>query len=1357
MKKSIKVLLGTLCLIFGFSACEDNIISSPSGNGINVYNNAVLKAPKNLKASQGLYRKINLSWTAVPGALRYKIYASDSIYENDFVLFAETEKKSAPNKELSNLASGLTKYFKITAVDEEEKEGPASLIVCGSTLATPVITSVEPDKDSNETAVIVNWWMENCTSETYLSDVRYEVVCYEDEKGTKEVGSNPYITDGSLSSQITGISANRTYYFQVIASIKNDSTFEERSEILDSETARKLTPEKVVNFKATQGESTETVTLSWTLPSFVDIKEAGNYARRPVYFKIFRKLSTQEEFDSVPYIAYIGSNCNSAAGSVSSQISSKTVYTFNAKDCSTSDSLLTIEAAESTEENSAYPNYISGYKITFTDKNVLRNYRYDYKIQPYTDYYYDESVSPDLAESTSYSRLTTSSASACVESGWSLGKTSFAVGNPVYTNVYDEDGETVLSYSGANVSFNFEFQDRDFESNYKYEISRKRITLDLNESVEISKIEFSTIDELNSYVDQIKPLPEMNGRYFYSVNIRSKASQSNVETVAAEKSRFITDDITPLVLDNFAVKDGYLNKYEISFTARAGNTYIVKECSTNSENEEDWKEIINYPCTEDADYSYTYVPENLESGETRWFKADVFKTESLEKGAGADAVKCGTLGKPEVTISDITYEGMKVSFAKVNKADSYTVSYVYDNDTELLNLDSDAAGQTLTLTADDADEYGNFEISYNAIAGYNNAQYAGLPLSVKVTAKNSSIESDNEVSVNKKMSLFGPAATLARVSQGSYAGKISVQWDKFEGANSYIIIRRFFDSILTPAAWSEDVITYWVDAESCELSEVNQKTSSKSTVTLSDGVYTLTDLVTEDIFTSSEYKEIYKKQQSRLAWGQKFEYIVLPLKESDSIGGSYSAGILDIENGASYSSGVSAVSKTGFALGYGLRINASKGWETDALNREDTADNSSIYVSWTRPEIPSGDVVYYVYRHNGINWEEAGQTSNLYYADTKAEYGKVYRYLVGMSCGSARSYPVKNANELAYNLSYYSSQADVNYAGRSINEGWILSQPKVTSANKNDSLGITEKLIWTAASIDGSSNYGIDGYVIEALSNDLSDWSQVSMYSFDSAEKSENYSYSFDGSACPATRILRDYKHFYRVRSYVFRDSKYCYSAPVEFTFGSENEYIKWGTRAITDEELVKSVNLIIADAIFQCGISSGGDRTCNGSTGTFKITHKSASKTVIWGTDGNKYNHIFRGGTSLNSNEEFTSPWSITITNKEARAAVNGNTLYHLPNATVTVESSTGFNSYSGTLTVEVGKQGNLSWTAASDGTTVDWICAFTRNNGFSFSITEGNQEEFLKWFPYNIGTGHDSKVTSYDNTVPVYVSPWW
>ncbi|MCR5219020.1 hypothetical protein [Treponema sp.] len=1361
MNKVVGFLAGTLCLICVLTACEDNLISSPSGNGTNIYNNSTLTAPKDLKASQGGYRSINLSWSAVSGALRYKIYASDSIYEDDFVLFSETEKNSSTSKSISNLNSGLTKYFKVTAVDADEKEGPASTIVCGSTLATPVITSVEQDSDSDETSVTVNWWMENCTAETYYSSIQYEVVCYTDEKGSATAGSDPFITDGSLSAQITGLSPNTTYYFQVIASLQGGA-YEEKSDILDSETARKLTPEKISDFAAGQGESTDCVTLSWTLPSFVDIKEGSTYARRPVYFKIFRKLSTDSAFDSVPYIAYIGSNCNSSTGAVSSYISSKTVYTFNAQDCSTNNSLLTIEAGESVEENSLYPNYISGYKITFTDKNVLRNNRYDYKIQPYTDYYYDENTSAASASSTSYSKLTTSSSSAAEESGWPLGKTSFSVGNPVYIIVYAEDGVTAQSYSGASLSFEFTFNDSDLESNYKYILSRKRVTLDASETVEYLTKEFTSIDELNSYTDEIKPLPSMNGRYSYSVIIKSNASQTNVETVTSSKSRYITEDLNPLVLENFAVSDGYLSKYDISFSATAGNTYIVKECSVNSESESDWTEIINYVCTESSDYSYEYIPEDIVSGETRWFKADVYKTESAEKGDGADAVECGTLGTPEVSISDISYEGMTVSFAAVNKADTYTVTYVYDNDTDSLALDSDSAGQSVTLTSDDADEYGNFEIQFNEIAGYNNAQYAGLPLKVNVTALNSSVDSDNEVSVSESMKLFGPAATVAGVSQGTYSGKINVTWDAFDGAGSYIVIRRFYDSLLSPAAWSDDVITYWIDASTCELSEVNQKSASASSVSLSDGVYTLTDLVTEEIFTSSDYKEVYRKQQARLAWGQKFEYIVVPLKETDKIGGTYASGILDIENGASYSGSVSAVSKTGFALGYGLKVNASKGWETSTLNKEDSADNTSIYVSWSKPEVPSGDVVYYVYRYDGSSWEEKGQTSDLYYSDTSAAYGKVYRYLVGMSCGNARSYPAKNENERDYNISYYDEHADSNYSDRSINEGWVLSQPKVTSANQSDSLGTTEKLIWSAAQIDDTSNYGIDGYVIEVISNDLSDWTQVAAYSFDTADTSESYSYSFDGSACDATKILRDYKHFYRVRSYVLRDSKYCYSAPTEFTFGTEDEYIKWGTRAPSDEEMVKCINLIIGDALFQCGISSGGDRTCTGSTGTFTITHSSATKTVTWGTGGEKYTHIFRGGTTLNTTSDstdnsFTSPWTITIADVSSRAAVDGNTLYYLPQAEVAVECSNGLDSYKGTFTVSAGTMGSKGWTALSDGVKLSWICAFTRDNGYSFSITESDEDTFLKWFPYNIGTGHDSKVTQFDDTVPVYVSPWW
>ena len=233
-------------------------------------------------------------------------------------------------------------------------------------------------------------------------------------------------------------------------------------------------------------------------------------------------------------------------------------------------------------------------------------------------------------------------------------------------------------------------------------------------------------------------------------------------------------------------------------------------------------------------------------------------------------------------------------------------------------------------------------------------------------------------------------------------------------------------------------------------------------------------------------------------------------------------------------------------------------------------------------------------------------------------------------------------------------------------------------------------------------------------------------------------------------KVLRNFKHYYRLVAY----RKISEEKTVTASVGSD--FSVYGYRNITDEEFAKSVSLVLADAIFQCGISPGGENSVSEKLGKFTIGHTGASKTVYWGTDGEDYQHIFKGGSPSDKDNPFASCFILKFNKIEKSSSVNGKTLYHLPETEIDVTTEkfdgdkTYPSSYSGKFSISVGATVSLI-------PQTSWILTIKKNGEIVKSITEENKEKFLEWFPYDIGTSHGSEEKTFNSAIPVYQSPWW
>jgi hypothetical protein len=147
-------------------------------------------------------------------------------------------------------------------------------------------------------------------------------------------------------------------------------------------------------------------------------------------------------------------------------------------------------------------------------------------------------------------------------------------------------------------------------------------------------------------------------------------------------------------------------------------------------------------------------------------------------------------------------------------------------------------------------------------------------------------------------------------------------------------------------------------------------------------------------------------------------------------------------------------------------------------------------------------------------------------------------------------------------------------------------------------------------------------------------------------------------------KVLRDYKHFFKIRSYVNGpDGKvYCPDPSYTYTHARNDtaayninqtadpyntEYVMWGARQVTPTELVKIATLVIAWGVDQSG---GGSRwnwqslvggytlttNNNGSSGT--VYAKSSSGVGMWWFDFSNY----KPDMDINSNK---GDWAMSVT----------------------------------------------------------------------------------------------------------------
>lgn len=1145
MKKiDILFLVFTLSVVLFCFSCQNQLLPQPGSTiQIGPTNSKNWGKPDGLTSTQGLKQEIILSWTPIKEATRYYIYRASSPFDT-FVQIGET--KDASTLYSMKVPAGTDMYYKITAVDAYGNESPFSEVVRGTSLEQPTISDIIGLDNQADSSATVYWYMGNV--DAYQNQVRYTVIC-SDAKGT-EVAR--VLLDGAVTEETSvtfdNLSPHTDYTYTVEAYLVLDQNSTEASEPMNAETARRLRPNSPEASSATGGASKDYIQISFQLPELVDVAvSSGVYEQKPLFFKIYRRIkASQDEF--VPITTYFG-----------------------------------VDPTDETlgKTNFGYNEYIPGEIVSWTDSvDLKRGVIYEYKIQAFAD---------------STTRVITSDLSTSLVDGWLIAQPSFKTTD--YIAVKNEE-ETV--FISSSLAFNLTWDSFGKESEYDFIIdeSCQKFLADGTTSSETQQglIQyFDNIQDVNNFVRTFDLTnTDICGYYRYSIHIVPQGCtdiSSALDTVQAIGQILVTENIEQPAIKEFSIISGYSDKIIFEWDYNDTYSYSLRywEEDDSSEGTLVSSELI-YAALEGKTTGDTiHLELEAEPGTKRNYI--LYATTFITKGT--TALEGSTAGIPEARIKNYSYDSINIEWNQVDFASSYNLSAKY-NDSNIAQLYEIPNSEV--IQAENSTEY-----SFTNIPGCNVWSVSGLPVTVKLEAttyisKNTlSLNVDGEtyqkttetlsdsdsISCEITSQTTGPALVNSLAQMSMSDDSIKLSWNKVQGASAYAIIRNRYHILPGGSDSYKSTDTYLVNTENginVSLLGSIGDVAGAVTVTTDGSTFSLIDSSIEQ----TDETISWQSSQEQIKWGCPFDYVVLPLVSSsdspeyDYVASKKSISIKDITF-------TDIPFSRGSALGYGWNVTASKGWETSALSGTSTsAINSSIYVSWEPPSL--SNIVqpsYQIYRkeEGTSTWSYINTVETTRYADTSAVPGRVYEYAIGLVFNTEQSTP---NSDIKY-IEFSDTKMDEYDTNEKAASGFILPLVQITSASReqrSNANGYSELIKWPCTEIGNVSNRMISGYVIEVFNNNISsDWNIIKDVPLSTEEEfsTKLFQHEVDNSS-GLLKVLRDYKHYFRIRVYREKDGKRSYSAIPEYTWsdGAEDNYVKWGARQITAQEFCKMANLAI-------------------------------------------------------------------------------------------------------------------------------------------------------------------------------------
>lgn len=1210
------------------------------------------------------------------------------------------------------------------------------------------------------------------------------------------------------------LTPNTNYFIQVKAYTKSaqDAKSTENSDILNQSTAHSLIPAAPENFQAAKGTSKDGIALSWVLPKFAEIKASTTYETRPVYFKVFRKLESAPETAYEPIVTYLGTTdtdkieknavhfvkTTDESGKATADIRpGASLAGSTAEDGTEIPSKIDVKIEypeEAAETDPNYPNYIPGTKITLTDKTASRGEKYSYRIQSFIDDNGKKNVTSDESWSDG--------------TGWLINSPTVSVSSEPKINA--DDNSKIDSFT---VTLNLKFDDFGQPYNYVITETCQKMRKATEEEIKAGQEDQPEGDpeiknqNSTSYKDffprtfTYTPTDEENIYllYIYDVAVCPKDSGNDDSgsyiKVSAPGSVIVINDKSMIPdVSSFKIEDGYKDKFKLTWIYDKNCKYTLSWKNTDKDGKEtegtydfqesDFVDSENNPIENKSEFTYSHPAESGDIRTEYTLNADngLKNHKTIE-----DTLK--TLGTPQPYFEP-TYNSIKVIWNKVQKAEGYEASYKFAG--KDLTTGEDIASEGTISSADiqeEKDENGKLLYYYYEITkpyGTRNADgeetdystdasVSGKNIDFVLKAKSAVDESSKQIQV----ATLGPANLNLKITGERKA--ISMTWNNVPGAKGYLIFRKkYIKDYFSTEENKGDLYYYAVgtDSEDSSLTLLGSDAAvSASCNQITENTLKFTDKYQP--VSEADYNDQYKTDQAQLAWGIPYGYTVIPVVSSSDFEFDDDYTILGTDSSIRYTSeSLAKVETKGATYGYGLAIEASKAATSDAVK-----------LTWKRPYNSTWKPIVLFRKYNeknGSDWtqyynddkDDNDDASKLDITSTKAncklsDSCKAYDYMV--------YYNLDGNPEIDSYYEYFLSTR-IDEDKEKANKGYIFSfeTPKAQYAGSNDKNNpnyYSERLTWRSFGTNGFNIYDTeerkkkpDTIEIRMLNTNKSvgwqtvatiDTNDLKKATADSAnclkydidiDTSDNYSITIapDGiknggktNTDGLLKVLRDAKHYYKICGSRTTGGTTVYAETGND--GSVNAY-----RQITDEELVKSTMLVIAEVIKDSKMETYPTGTVGKKcVPVYGYTGSDESGKFTWSQDGlSKFNWwltpFTQGWTTLPYTDfskvcELTSKNTlkhfITIsdsnTDDKRRGYKNWGTLYFLcfdeiktfskdKKIPITVTSSIPLSSYSGIV--------NFATSDTQFSVTVE-------HNGSQTFKKDVSDDEVKKWFPAKIG----------------------
>ena len=1131
-------------------------------------------APTDLKVTQGLQGRIELTWKPVLNAVRYFIYRSDTPFGN-FVQVGETTDALYTQK----VTAGTDTYYKITAINLQNQETDYSIAVRGTSLAQPVISDIQGDAQEGDSTVTVYWYMNNV--DAYTDAVRYELVCY-DATG-KEQKRIPGESGNKTELTVTGLTPNTTYLYQVEAYNIAEQDKTEASDKIDAQTARRLRPNPPENLTVSQGAFGDKVEVSFVLPTKVDVAVEKNvYEQFPLYFKIYRKVAGEDDSTYEPVCGYFGSIKDNADK--------------NGGVCF---------ADQYTPTDPDAP-YQEGETVTWTDNNVVRGRQYQYKVQSYTD------IVPRV--------ITSDKSIATSEPGWAVAPLSFEMDPVIYDDEYDSEGNPV-SHKTANLSATLTFDTLGKADSYTYELTvnyRRRNNGDgsLSESTPTKLGDFFTVDELSDHIYKAD-LHANPGSYSFTVNAKHKTS-GWTESITTPNSRYVVPDLQPLIVQNLVVQDGYPDKFVLTWDRDPSVTYEIKYKTEDAQGG-DYTLIEPVLADEGAEpgqtqpFEYPLTHYDGSQGKKAVTSGDALRIEIVPyTDYQGDNHKAGTpespdqlfytLGTPAVTFDQTktAADSITVTWPKIEKATSYEVTYAYDGVPDTTQVLRDGVATTfadaykadtqiIPVTKEEEIQVtDDITCVIPKPIGYDYMAYSGKDVTVTVKAINETRKT--ETTKNATTRTLGPAATGVNATVATKEDSIHVSWNEVPGATGYLIARTRYGATNTDDSRSTDgEFVYFYDTGTQKLTIIGQDITPGSSVVSNKGTFTLSDTYSDSTnVAQDDPSRKFRIEQDKLGWGYPYRYQVFPVTES-SPSFSRSENLNQCTVGSVTYQDADKNYATGSAIGYGLDVKATKAESAD-----------TVTVIWTKPYLTGtkqtlNPVVYRkLSSDSGDTWKPltasitnttATMTIAAETADTKH---KAYDYIIKYEETTSTSdtpYPFylktqKGDGQEAANKGYYFTIQGADASKREITGN--AEELTITDYNWTERKNGPEKykIYLKNNNIDGDWHLAATVSVTDKGFGAITGENDTGITVTNPAGTTVRVTPSFTGDVHGGLlKVLRDYKHYYKVEAVRTVTDSDGVGTEITAVLGDDDSI--WGARQITAKEFAKVTALAISDGLY--------------------------------------------------------------------------------------------------------------------------------------------------------------------------------